>query len=432
MINEEDHLRIQVLRPGLDFGSVWKVADALDTGIESAISYAYDGELGFSACPTNLGTGMRASAMMHLPGLVMSKNMDKVINAVNQLGIAVRGLFGEGRMQTEVSFKFRINRLWANPKPPSLIVSTTPSTISFARKTSRREATSGRWGRLTDKMSRAIGILKSCYLIQSSEAMDCLSLIRLASDFGMLPEKYRNLADRMFIEVQPGHVQLSAGKPVEAAYRDSLQAELLRKEFLELRRSIRRLRQVDFSRFAIYKTVMSEPMSNFTPRAQQVLALARKEADRFHHNYVGTEHLLLGLINLGQGVAVNVLQKMGLDLDTVRQAVDEQVGLGPEAKPSGNVPYTPRVKKVLALAGKEAKGLNHSYVGTEHILLGLLREGEGVAARGLKSLDVDVDRCRNEILSELDPNFSSSEETEASVAGNLGTEEKGKDMKPLP
>ena len=174
---------------------------------------------------------------------------------------------------------------------------------------------------------------------------------------------------------------------------------------------------------------MSEPMSNFTPRAQQVLALARKEADRFHHNYVGTEHLLLGLINLGQGVAVNVLQKMGLDLDTVRQAVDEQVGLGPEAKPSGNVPYTPRVKKVLALAGKEAKSLNHSYVGTEHILLGLLREGEGVAARVLKSLDIDVERCRNEILSELDPNFSSSEESEASVVGSGSSEEKSKDQK---
>jgi ATP-dependent Clp protease ATP-binding subunit ClpC len=174
---------------------------------------------------------------------------------------------------------------------------------------------------------------------------------------------------------------------------------------------------------------MSEPMSNFTPRAQQVLALARKEADRFHHNYVGTEHLLLGLINLGQGVAVNVLQKMGLDLDTVRQAVDDQVGLGPEAKPSGNVPYTPRVKKVLALAGKEAKSLNHSYVGTEHILLGLLREGEGVAARVLKSLDIDVERCRNEILSELDPNFSSSEESEASVVGGGVSEDKGKDQK---
>jgi ATP-dependent Clp protease ATP-binding subunit ClpC len=150
-------------------------------------------------------------------------------------------------------------------------------------------------------------------------------------------------------------------------------------------------------------------MNNFTPRAQQVLALARKEADRFNHNYVGTEHLLLGLIKLGQGVAVNVLQKMGLDLETVRMEVEKQVGSGPETKMVGNVPYTPRVKKVLALAGKEAKALNHSYVGTEHILLGLLREGEGVAARVLKSLEVDIERTRNEILRELDPNFTPPE-----------------------
>ncbi len=147
-------------------------------------------------------------------------------------------------------------------------------------------------------------------------------------------------------------------------------------------------------------------MNNFTPRAQQVLALARKEADRFNHNYVGTEHLLLGLIKLGQGVAVNVLQKMGMDLETVRMEVEKQVGSGPETKMVGNIPYTPRVKKVLALAGKEAKALNHSYVGTEHILLGLLREGEGVAARVLKSLEVDIERTRNEILKELDPNFT--------------------------
>src|SRR5215472_1169774 len=150
-------------------------------------------------------------------------------------------------------------------------------------------------------------------------------------------------------------------------------------------------------------------MNNFTPRAQQVLALARKEADRFNHNYVGTEHLLLGLIKLGQGVAVNVLQKMGLDLETVRMEVEKQVGSGPETKMVGNVPYTPRVKKVLALAGKEAKALNHSYVGTEHILLGLLREGEGVAARVLKSLELDIERTRNDILRELDPNFTPSE-----------------------
>src|ERR1700739_1703206 len=150
-------------------------------------------------------------------------------------------------------------------------------------------------------------------------------------------------------------------------------------------------------------------MNNFTPRAQQVLALARKEADRFNHNYVGTEHLLLGLIKLGQGVAVNVLQKMGLDLETVRMEVEKHVGSHPETKMVGNIPYTPRVKKVLALAGKEAKALNHSYVGTEHILLGLLREGEGVAARVLKSLELDIERTRNEILKELDPNFTPSE-----------------------
>jgi ATP-dependent Clp protease ATP-binding subunit ClpC len=155
-------------------------------------------------------------------------------------------------------------------------------------------------------------------------------------------------------------------------------------------------------------------MNNFTPRAQQVLALARKEADRFNHNYVGTEHLLLGLIKLGQGVAVNVLQKMGLDLETVRHEVEKHVGAGPENKMTGNIPYTPRVKKVLALAGKEAKALQHSYVGTEHILLGLLREGEGVASQVLKNLEVDLDRTRNEVLKELDPNFNPEDVEEES------------------
>ncbi len=147
-------------------------------------------------------------------------------------------------------------------------------------------------------------------------------------------------------------------------------------------------------------------MNNFTPRAQQVLALARKEADRFNHNYVGTEHLLLGLIKLGQGVAVNVLQKLGLQLDGVRMEVEKHVGTGQDGKMVGNIPYTPRVKKVLALASKEARALSHSYVGTEHILLGLLREGEGVAAHVLKSLEIDIERTRNEILKELDPNFT--------------------------
>ncbi|MEO7297787.1 MAG: ATP-dependent Clp protease ATP-binding subunit [Verrucomicrobiota bacterium] len=174
-----------------------------------------------------------------------------------------------------------------------------------------------------------------------------------------------------------------------------------------------------------------EAMNNFTPRAQQVLALARKEADRFNHNFVGTEHLLLGLIKLGQGVAVNVLQKLGLDLDTVRMEVEKAVGTGPDQKMIGNIPYTPRVKKVLALAAKEAKQLNHTYVGTEHILLGLLREGDGVAAKVLKNLDVDIEQTRQEILKELDPNFAGQEESAGGgeTAGGGGGSEKAPEKK---
>ena len=161
-----------------------------------------------------------------------------------------------------------------------------------------------------------------------------------------------------------------------------------------------------------------EALNNFTPRAQQVLALARKEADRLNHNFLGTEHLLLGLIKLGQGVAVNVLQRLGLDLETVRLEVEKKVGTGPDQKMVGSIPYTPRVKKVLTLAAKEAKALNHTYVGTEHILLGLLREGEGVAAQVLKDLEVDIEQARQEVLKELDPNYSSQEE--AAAAGEQG------------
>ncbi len=157
-----------------------------------------------------------------------------------------------------------------------------------------------------------------------------------------------------------------------------------------------------------------EAPHNFSPRAQRALALARAEADRLNHNFVGTEHLLLGLVALGQGVAVKVLQKLGLDLETVRMEVEKEVGTGPDQKMIGNIPYTPRVRKVLALAAKEARALNHTYVGTEHILLGLLRAGAGVAARVLKNLNVNIEQTRLEILKELDPNFEVPSETTGS------------------
>lgn len=161
-------------------------------------------------------------------------------------------------------------------------------------------------------------------------------------------------------------------------------------------------------------------MNNFTPRAQEVFDLARKEAEELHHHYIGTEHLLLGLIRLGQGVAVNVLETMGLSLDMVREEIKKQVEVEEGTpKPTGNIPYTPRVKKVIALAGKEAKALQHTYVGTEHLLLGLLREGEGIASRVFQTLEVDLERTRNEILKELNPHFApGDEEGELVSAGN--------------
>ena len=146
-------------------------------------------------------------------------------------------------------------------------------------------------------------------------------------------------------------------------------------------------------------------MSNLTPRAQQALQLARNEAERFNHQYVGTEHILLGLIALGEGEAVNVLEKMGVDLESLRLEVEKAVGQGQDTQTVGQLPMTPRAKKVLALAATEAKELNHSYVGTEHILLGLLREDEGVAARVLKNLNVDLARTRVEVLKLLDPDY---------------------------
>jgi len=148
-----------------------------------------------------------------------------------------------------------------------------------------------------------------------------------------------------------------------------------------------------------------EMYSKFTPRAQKVLALARQEAVRCNHSFVDTEHLLLGLIGLGQGVAVTVLQKLGLDLENTRKEVEKQVGINPNLKTTDNIPYTLRVKTVLTLAATDAKALNHAFIGTEHILLGLLAEGEGTAVRVLQHFNVDIKQTRLEILKELTPSF---------------------------
>jgi predicted dehydrogenase len=147
-----------------------------------------------------------------------------------------------------------------------------------------------------------------------------------------------------------------------------------------------------------------------TPRAQQVLAFARKEAARFGHQFIGTEHLLLGLLLLGQGVACNVLNRLGVKIDLVRAKVAEAIGPSGDQKVPKIIPYTPRVKRILAMAEKEAHALNHTFVGTEHLLLGLLQDKDGLAARILRDYGVKAGETRNAILEELDPSIPGGNE----------------------
>ncbi|HTJ72423.1 MAG TPA: Clp protease N-terminal domain-containing protein, partial [Actinospica sp.] len=135
----------------------------------------------------------------------------------------------------------------------------------------------------------------------------------------------------------------------------------------------------------------------FTDRARRVVVLAQEEARMLNHNYIGTEHILLGLIHEGEGVAAKALESLNISLEAVRQQVEEIIGQGQQA-PSGHIPFTPRAKKVLELSLREALQLGHNYIGTEHILLGLIREGEGVAAQVLVKLGADLNRVRQQVI----------------------------------
>jgi ATP-dependent Clp protease ATP-binding subunit ClpC len=135
----------------------------------------------------------------------------------------------------------------------------------------------------------------------------------------------------------------------------------------------------------------------FTDRARRVMVLAQEEARMLNHNYIGTEHILLGLLGEAEGVAARALESLGISLAAVRQQVEEIIGQGQQA-PSGHIPFTPRAKKVLELAQREARALGHAYVGTEHILLGLIREGDGVAAQVLVNLGADLNRVRQQVI----------------------------------
>lgn len=236
MINEEDHLRLQTVRAGFNLETTWKDAMDLDNAIEDKVDYAFSSELGFlTACPTNVGTGLRASAMLHLPGLVMQEHMEKVVRMVNQLGMAVRGLFGEGSEATGSIFQISNQQTLGEPEDAIIKrLDNVLHAIIEQESNARQVILDRKLVKLMDKIGRAYGILKNGHLLSSEEAMNLLSLMRLAVDLGLLPDDYRTQVDRLFIETQPGHIQYTAHAEIEPQERDQVRATRIREHFAGL------------------------------------------------------------------------------------------------------------------------------------------------------------------------------------------------------
>ena len=233
MINEEDHLRIQALAAGFQLQKVWSQIDTLDTEIESALDYAYSPRLGYlTACPTNLGTAMRASAMMHLPALVISGNMEKVVRAVNQFGMVVRGLFGEGSDASGSIFQIS-NQTSLGESEQEILrrLQHVLETVIESEINARGKLIETDVATLHDKIGRAYGILQNSYLLTTSEALNLLSLMRLAIDLKLFPVEHRGQIDRLIIETQPGHIQNGHEGEISATQRDLLRARHLRAVF---------------------------------------------------------------------------------------------------------------------------------------------------------------------------------------------------------
>ena len=236
MMNEEDHLRIQVLRRGFALEEAWSAIDAVDTALEVSLDFAFTGGRGYlTACPTNVGTGLRASVMMHLPALVLSGHMEKVVRFANQLNLAVRGLFGEGSDASGSIFQISNQQTLGEAEQTIVekLRGVLRAIVEQEQNARLKLLESGR-RQLLDKIGRSRGILENCRIVTSSEAMNHLSLLRLAVDLGMLPPDERTRMDRLFIEVQPGHVQIFAGKTLESDERDHWRSRLLNGEIRTL------------------------------------------------------------------------------------------------------------------------------------------------------------------------------------------------------
>jgi protein arginine kinase len=230
MINEEDHLRMQALRSGLQLGSVFKMIDTVDTELEAGIDFAFHPTLGYlTACPTNVGTGMRASAMVHLPALVLSEQINQIIQAVNKIGLAVRGLYGEGTEAMGNLFQVS-NQTTLGEKEEEIIgrLNTVIEKIIEHERNAREILLQKKLGTLLDQIGRAYGILTHAYSMSSKEALNLLSFVKLGIDLGFFPGDCREPVDELFMETQPAHLQKGSQQKLAAEERDSLRAEIVR------------------------------------------------------------------------------------------------------------------------------------------------------------------------------------------------------------
>ena len=232
MINEEDHLRIQVLQSGMDLRQCWQIIDTLDTQLSKKLPYAYSAKWGFlTACPTNAGTGLRGSIMIHMPALVFSGQIGKVLQAIAKLGLNIRGLYGEGTEATGNVFQVSNQASMGMTEEDMLdnidrIVNQAVVREEMVRKNlllKNKEA-------LIDRVSRAFGTLNSAHIISSTETITLLSAIRLGVDLGIVKNIDRTMVNELFILTQPAHLQKLEGKALTSNERDVKRADLIREK----------------------------------------------------------------------------------------------------------------------------------------------------------------------------------------------------------
>jgi protein arginine kinase len=236
MINEEDHLRMQSIRSGLDLQQAFAALDRVDTELSEQVRFAYDGKLGYlTACPTNLGTGMRASAMLHLPGLYLSETINQVITAVQKIGLAVRGLYGEGTEALANLYQIS-NQYTLGESETGLIakLETVIEKIITHERNARQKLLQDHPTKVSDQIGRAYAILRYAHILESKEAFTHLSMLRMGSDLGLLPVEHGQMLDTILVEIQPAHLQIASQKKLNATERDILRAQMLREKLLQL------------------------------------------------------------------------------------------------------------------------------------------------------------------------------------------------------